>query len=303
MKASHTAGFGTAEKTWSTARTDAPGLFRLAGHLALIVTFGAAAQLSSAALYWPFAFAQGVCLVFLFCPLHETVHRTAFKTRWINDAVAAGIGFLLFLPPRWFGPFHMAHHRFTQDPERDPELATAKPTTLWRYAVMVSGAVYWRFAIGGLIGRAFGHAPGGFLDGRTRPRAIREARVMLALYALLIAGSLALQTALLLWVWIVPILLGQPMLRLYLLTEHWGCSTSRDMWENTRTMHTLAPVRYLAWNMPFHAEHHANPGVPFHQLPAFAASPDARPRVVHDGYAPFHAGRIADVAAGRAGPV
>jgi fatty acid desaturase len=26
-------------------------------------------------------------------------------------------------------------------------------------------------------------------------------------------------------------------------------------------------VRYLAWNMPFHAEHHSFPAVPFHALP------------------------------------
>jgi len=28
------------------------------------------------------------------------------------------------------------------------------------------------------------------------------------------------------------------------------------------------PIRFLMWNMPYHAEHHLCPAVPFHQLPA-----------------------------------
>ena len=40
------------------------------------------------------------------------------------------------------------------------------------------------------------------------------------------------------------------------------------MLENSRTTRSLAPVRRLAWNMPYHAEHHAYPALPFHALPA-----------------------------------
>jgi fatty acid desaturase len=39
------------------------------------------------------------------------------------------------------------------------------------------------------------------------------------------------------------------------------------MLENTRTTYTNAAMRFLAWNMPYHAEHHAFPAVPFHRLP------------------------------------
>ena len=74
-------------------------------------------------------------------------------------------------------------------------------------------------------------------------------------------------STLLLWYWVVPALLGQPMLRLYLLAEHSACPRSADMLENTRTTYTNALVRFLAWNMPFHAEHHAWPSIPFHALP------------------------------------
>lgn len=39
------------------------------------------------------------------------------------------------------------------------------------------------------------------------------------------------------------------------------------MFLNTRTTLTTRVVRFLAWNMPYHAEHHAMPSVPFHKLP------------------------------------
>ena len=40
------------------------------------------------------------------------------------------------------------------------------------------------------------------------------------------------------------------------------------MLKNSRTTRSNAFVRWFAWNMPYHAEHHAYPGLPFHVLPA-----------------------------------
>ena len=69
------------------------------------------------------------------------------------------------------------------------------------------------------------------------------------------------------WVWILPCLPGQPVLRLYLLAEHGRCPFVADMLKNTRTTFTNRIVRFLAWNMPYHVEHHTLPQVPFHRLP------------------------------------
>jgi len=283
-------------------RRDGPGLRRIAAHLGLLVPTGAAILAAPGAWWLAAAAVHGVVLVFLFAPLHESVHRTAFRTGWLNRAVGDLAGLVLILPSRWFAAFHFAHHRFTQIPGRDPELASPKPTTLLGYAWIVSGIEYWYRTIRGLLHRAAGNAPESFLDDRLRARSIAEARAYLAVYAVLAAGSVALGTDIVLKLWVVPALLGQPFLRLYLLSEHWGCPTVTDYWANTRSTVSLAPVRWLAWNMPNHAEHHANPAIPFHALPAYARLM-AGSRV-HEarGYAPFHAGRIADVAAGRAGP-
>ena len=51
------------------------------------------------------------------------------------------------------------------------------------------------------------------------------------------------------------------------MTEHVGRPNVRDMKENTRTNLVTAPMRFLAWNMNYHAEHHYAASVPFHALP------------------------------------
>ena len=38
-------------------------------------------------------------------------------------------------------------------------------------------------------------------------------------------------------------------------------------WSIDRLPYTNAFVHFFAWNMPYHAEHHAYPAVPFHALP------------------------------------
>ncbi len=39
------------------------------------------------------------------------------------------------------------------------------------------------------------------------------------------------------------------------------------MVERTRSFDPGPVVRWLLWNMPYHAEHHAYPAIPFHALP------------------------------------
>lgn len=243
-------------------------MIRLGAHLAVlgIATAGIAATRGS--IWLPFAMlAQGIALVFLFAAEHESIHRTAFRSRWINDTVAWIAGLILLLPPSYFRYFHFSHHRHTQDPERDPELATPKPARLADWSKQVSGWPYWYGQIGLLIAHALGRVTAAYIPARNRAEVVWEARLFLAIYLAAAILSVAAQTGLLLIYWIVPVLLGQPVLRLYLMAEHTGCPLIPDMLANSRTTLSNAAVRFIAWNMPYHAEHHAYPSVPFHHLP------------------------------------
>lgn len=102
----------------------------------------------------------------------------------------------------------------------------------------------------------------------------------------------------LLLVWLLPLLRGAPFLRVYLLAEHARCPHGSSMLDNTRTPLTTRLVRVLAWNMPYHAEHHAFPAVPFHKLPAFHAHAKAHITHLQPGYIGFHRAYVKDTRAG-----
>jgi fatty acid desaturase len=271
-----------------TARSDGPAARRLALHGGAVAAMGGA--IAAGVPGWPlFLLPQGVMLVFLFTAMHECIHRTAFASGRANDLAARAIGFLLLLPPEWFRLFHFAHHRHTQDPVRDPELASPKPETLRAFLWHVSGLPLWASLVRTILRNAAGRGADPFVPASARPGLAREARVMLAGYAALAAASVASGSAALLWAWVVPALLGQPFLRIYLLAEHGRCPQVADMFANSRTTFTARAVRWLAWNMPYHAEHHAMPSVPFHRLPELHALTRSELRCTERGYLRFAA--------------
>ena len=270
-------------------RSDRKGLAHLAGHVLALAGAGAIyAGAIDTAWMLPTAWLYGTALVFLFAPLHETVHYTAFRSRRINRAVSAVCGWILLLPPRYFRAFHLEHHRYTQDPERDPELAVAPPRTWSDYLWRVSGFQYWSSRVRTMLVHASGSVAEPYIGASERAAVVREARVYLASYVALVAVSALTGTTAMLWFWAVPVVLGQPMLRLYLLAEHTGCPMVPDMLENSRTVHTNAVVRFLAWNMPYHAEHHAYAAIPFHALPKAHAALAPYVREQSPGYASVH---------------
>jgi fatty acid desaturase len=244
------------------------GLVQLGAHLALLAASGTLVW-AARGTYWLVAalFVHGVILSFLFCALHETVHRTAFASRRLNDLVASFSGAVLLLPPRYFRLFHFAHHRHTQDPANDPELAAPHPTTLSAYIWRVSGLPNWYNRLTVTLRHAVSaHVPERFVPEAKRSAVVREARLLWTVYLGVLGVSLLLHSDAALLYWILPALLGQPVLRLYLLSEHIGCTVDDNAYANTRTTYTNAAVRLLTWQMPYHVEHHAYPAVPFHAL-------------------------------------
>lgn len=230
----------------------------------------------------------GLALVALFAPLHEASHRTVFRNRTANRVLASAAGFVLGLPPTWFRHYHLAHHRHTQDPDHDPELAEPKPETFYQYLGVISGLPFWASAASNLVRLAAGRTQDmPYLPDTERSAAMREARLFLVAYATVAIFGVLL-TPFALWYWIGPVLLGQPFLRLFLLAEHTGCAQTPDGFTNTRTTLTSAPVRLLAWNMSFHAEHHLYPAVPFHALGDLHQDVKNRLGVVAPGYPAAH---------------
>ena len=266
-------------------RSDGSGLRRLSVHIGLLCATGAWVLMCWATPWTAAAVViHGIALSALFCAAHESVHRTAFRSRRLNDIVAAACGVVLLLPSRWFRLFHAAHHRYTQDPVRDPELAGWKPATGAGILLHASGLLYWWAMARIIVTLSLGHAADAFLPPGHRRRVIAQARASLVVYAAVLVASIAGRSLLAVQLWVLPAVAGQPFLRAFLLAEHTGCPQVPDVLASTRTTRTNGLVRLLTWNMSFHAEHHAQPQVPFHQLPALHGAIGSQVQVIGRGY-------------------
>jgi fatty acid desaturase len=252
------------------ARSDGAGLVQTTGHVVLLVA-GGWLVLDTRGTGWvvPALVLQGIFVNALFGAMHESVHYGSFRTRWMADLLAFFSGAAILNNAGFYRHYHYAHHRYTQDPERDPELITSGTPRTWKqYLLRISAIPFLILRARDIFLFPFGYQGDvHYIHPSAWPEVRRWGRWLLALYAVLIAGSIVLHTDVLLWVWLIPLLVGAPLLRLYLVCEHTLCPNSDDGFANTRTTLTNPVLRFLMWNLPFHAEHHLFPNIAFHHLP------------------------------------
>jgi fatty acid desaturase len=268
-------------------RCDGPGLLFLAAHLLTLCLTGGLLYLALGT-WWavPATVLHGVVIVHLFAPFHETAHGTAFRSPRLNEAVGFLTGLVLLLPALQFRHEHRAHHQYTQDPARDPQ-RIPMAERLGGYLFYATAIPYFYNAIATLIRHALGRFSAmerQFLPAGVRPRVQRQAWLMWGIYAVVLGVSLAAQSWAAAVYWLLPRIAGEPLMRLIRMSEHGACPLSDDIWRNTRTVLTWPPIRWLAWNMAYHAEHHARAAVPFHALPELHRRIGERFEVVERGY-------------------
>ncbi|MCG8591346.1 MAG: fatty acid desaturase [Proteobacteria bacterium] len=281
-------------------RRDGPGLVRFGAQTVVFVAagWGAVELCASGSPLWPVA--SGVCalaLVMFFPSMHESSHKTAFASPWLNESVLAISAVLNLQAPRFFREFHFEHHRTTQDREADPEIRSAPdllddwPKSPLTYALLASGQALLLGRLGFTFGcawlprrvwrRLFPFVPEGAVASIARQSRV----VSLGLVGGTAAG----------FVWVdgfVALAIAWPLMHLllglYLMPEHTGLPSEGTQLDRTRTVLSNPILRWVMWNMPYHAEHHAHPGVPFHALPDLHRALESRLVHVSSGYLAFH---------------
>lgn len=252
-------------------RSDTWGVVRAIGHFGVMGCTGYLIYLAQGN-WWlliPAMFLHGATIVTMFAPMHECVHKTAFDSRWMNEVMGWVAGSIAWYNFHFYRRYHTWHHRYTQDPERDPELMTPPPATFWQYVWNISGIPFWINKPLNLIELSLGRMDRyQFIAANSRKEIMWSARAQLALYLSLLVVSIYFRTDVVLMYWLLPAMMSQPLLRCLTIVEHTGCSMTGDGLTNTRTTLASFPIRFLMWNMPFHAEHHLYPSIPFWRLPA-----------------------------------
>lgn len=294
-------------------RRNGPGLARLALQTGVLVgsaiaTVSLAQQGHSA--WWITAASGGWALTFFFPSLHESGHKTAFTSGLLNSAVCWISAILMLQAPSFFREFHWAHHRHTQDRELDPEIASAPdllanwPSNPFVYLALVSGQLLMVGKLMFTISSAVMPASGWdklfpFIRPELRGRVAWESRFVLLVLASFFGGGLwfidGFAHVFVIWS-IAHLVLG-----FYLMPEHTGLPHDGSQAHRTRSIRSNRLFEWCMWNMPYHAEHHMHPAVPFHALPALREK--VAPTLEHEvrGYLRFHLMAMARAFTGRLG--
>ena len=267
-------------------RSNVRGITRLIGHVSIMVGSGYLwLHLDS---WWgklPALVIYGFSFAAMFAVVHECCHRTAFANKKINDVAAWWAGVLSGYNSTFYRRYHKWHHRYTRVPGKDPELEDLQPSKLGEYLMQISGYYWWL----GKIQTHFRVATGKlenmpYIAESAEGEVINSTRWQLAVYGIAIAISLVFQQPWFITLWLLPLAVGQPILRFILLAEHTGCTKDNNLLTNTRTTLTWSPLKFIMWNMPFHAEHHLYPSIPFHALPQAHQELKEHFAVVDNGY-------------------
>ena len=283
-------------------RKNGPGLWLFAVQYSLLLGSAALVVWRAQAVWWQWFLPLLVFATMtmgMFAATHETGHNTAFRSRWLNALGSWLVTLPIFYVPTLFQHFHFAHHRHTHEPGKDPEITVAgqasPPITssFLMYFSWLSGLPLLMFKTGLIVLAAIG-APRAFVweqfffyvPERARTRAIWEARAVLLFH--LGVATIAYLWLPGLWLLLLGQWLGHAMLAFYLVFEHNGLPHEGTILQRTRTLYTSRWMCLLMWNMPYHAEHHAYPAIPWHNLPALHELWKDRVFWIQKGLPPLH---------------
>ena len=254
-------------------RSDRPGLTYLAlWALALALTGAALWVALGSAHVWAAVFVFGVVMsVPSYALSHETAHGTAFRTRWLNEAVLWFTSLLYGEEPLHRRYTHTNHHTYTWYVGLDSQMPFDTPLTFKGWLYDISGLSIYRFqlrVLWQLATKRYTPLMREVSPAAELPKMTRNAR----LFCLVYLGAIALIASgygwPLLWFYVLPRLVGGPIMLMFNIIQHAEMQeNSTSIVDSTRTFRTNWVGRFLYLNMNNHVEHHLYPQVPFYSLP------------------------------------
>ncbi len=264
-------------------RSDFKGFLQAGGYLGLIVATAAASIYSF--YHWPWyvtvliTYVHGMLCPFTINAVHELVHDSVFKTRWLNRFFARIFSFIGWHAPLHFWVGHTEHHKFTLYRPEDLQIdyLPTKPDvmkSMLEWAIINPRWIYR--GIGFHLRRARWKIPEN--DTATRimfpdsdPK--RQWQTRRWEWILLLGHGAIITVSLIMGWWMVPIVVSlTPMYGAWLFflcnnTQHLGLPEhDPDFRICCRTI-TLNPfLRFLYWHMNYHTEHHMYAAVPCYNL-------------------------------------
>ena len=258
-------------------RSDIPGTIHFLIYFSSLIFFGYLAyNFWGTWLFLLFFFIYSTIYTFAIANGHETVHRTAFKTRWINEVFCYISFFQLHSEPLSFRWSHTFHHSNTlqTEGEYDHEIEVSRPTHLIKFFLKFIPLTDLFFihqsAFVGTTKSALGiMSPSNKI---TAPldqqlKIIRNARILLLLWFIIILVSFYFNTWWPIVFYFLPTFVGRPIHFAVNVTQHLAAKVdSKDHRLSTHTIILNPILSFYYWHMEYHIEHHMFPMVPSYNL-------------------------------------
>ena len=229
--------------------------------------------------FWciPFFIIYGTIWAYSISNWHETLHRTAFKSRFLNDffyQISAFMGHFESNRWRWSHTFHHTNTLQTQE-AYDYEIQLTRPTDLIYLFVQFIPFGQLLYPHKTLQAEVIKHAFGNLTEvvklnapDDQKKMIIRNSRIYVIIWISIIIFSIYIGSWLPILLFVLPNYYGAPLNQIVNLTQHLGLPF--DVKDHRLCTHNVKinPIfSFLYYRMEYHLEHHMFPMIPSHNLP------------------------------------
>ena len=208
---------------------------------------------------------------------HECGHRTAFKTRKLNDFFYYIASFLNnFEPIRWRWS-HSLHHSYTAsvDPhDFEVDESIFSKYSLLTFLIRFIPGYYFLILHKSLHLEIIKHALG--IETKVMKECIPEekksvcvfsSRIFVLLWILIVIFSISLESLIPIFLFLIPKFFAS-LNAVWGLTQHMGLREDvKDHRLSTRSVRLNPIFSFIYWKMEYHIEHHMFPMIPSYNLP------------------------------------
>ena len=221
-------------------------------------------------------FVYGTIYTFSVSNWHETVHKTAFKTRWLNEIFYHITSFMSDFEGfrwRWSHTFHHSNTLQTKD-DYDHEIQISRPTDLIAFFLNFIPFTDLLFPHRLIKFEVFKHSLGIFnpvvaisAPTKEKKKILWNSRLYVLIWLSIIIFSIYFETILPILYLLLPNYYGKPIWFLVNVTQHLGAALDKkDHRINTFSVKINPIFSFLYWHMEYHLEHHMFPMVPSYNL-------------------------------------
>ena len=258
-------------------RRDLPGLIHFFFYFLFLFISGYLAYITWGT-WWTalFFFIYGTIYAFSVANWHETVHRTAFKTRWINEFFYHISSFMCdFEGFRWRWS-HTFHHTYTMqtEGEYDHEIQISRPTEVVVFFLNFIPLTDLLFPHRLIKFEVLKHALGIFTPvvqlsapENQKKKILWNSRLYVLIWIGVFLYSYYIWSILPILYIILPTYIGKPIWFMVNVTQHLAAKVdTKDHRLSTYSIKINPILSFLYWKMEYHLEHHMFPMIPSYNL-------------------------------------